>query len=64
MYYVWRFKMKKFTKRDVEIVKQILDIDFWDHYLATELQWHAENTDDPKDRKALKIAAIYFGGEK
>ena len=53
--------MKRFTKKDAEIVSQILDVEFITHLIATELSWHAKHAEDPKDRKALKTAAIYFG---
>ena len=61
--------MKRFTKKDVEIVKQlhaflhVFDWDLLDHIIVTELSWHAEHAEDKKDREALKTAAIYFGGE-
>ena len=56
--------IKQFTKKDAKIVKQILDVEFITHLIATELSWHAKNAEEKKDRKALKIAAIYFGGKK
>ena len=55
--------MKRFTKKDVEIIKQLFDIELLDHIIVTELSWHAKHAEDKKDREALKTATIYFGGK-
>ena len=52
--------MKRFTKKDVEIIKQVFDYELLDHLIVTELSWHAKHAEDSKDREALKIASIYF----
>ena len=55
--------MKKFTKKDIEIIKQLFDMELLDHLITTELSWHIKHAEDPKDKKALKIVLEYFGGE-